>query len=282
MPSTENGRANSFSLRRFRFFESSGSRFLETRVLNSWSLQTTQRSSASSRTVTSLHTDGIHNQQNCDWCWHLSQSPRTWSGSPTPSSHLKWESNTIIQHHHPTPSSKQVVTSVLFYYTICWRGSLTDKVTKQLKNLVKKAGRMLDAQRTLVERGTWSKVQVILDNVGNPSTTSQQAGKLVAEDDPPLLSFSAQYALKTYVTDSIVVIWILYKTEMDMNPHCGHKWVNHTSLWGIVCEIYFSIMLLRVRGNTWLVSCMQTGGYYVMLYHQSIPLPPGTWLLVGH
>ena len=83
-----------------------------------------------------------------------------------------------------------VVASALFFAAACWGGSLTDRNTKRLDRLVKKAGsllgRRLDPLRSVVERGTLNKLNAILDNGRHPlhslleGQRSSQGGRLLS------------------------------------------------------------------------------------------------------
>ena len=65
-----------------------------------------------------------------------------------------------------------VVASAFFFAAVCWGGSFTDKNTKRLDKLVKKAGsvlgRRLDPLRSVVERRTLNKLEAIMDNSRHP------------------------------------------------------------------------------------------------------------------
>ena len=67
---------------------------------------------------------------------------------------------------------QSVVASVLFYAAVCWGGSMTDRNSRRLDRLVKKAssvlGRSLDPLGAVVERRTRSIVQSILENDRHP------------------------------------------------------------------------------------------------------------------
>ena len=67
---------------------------------------------------------------------------------------------------------QSVVASTIFYAAVCWGGSATDRDTRRLDKLIRKAGsvlgRCLDSLGVVVERRMWTKLSDILDNTNHP------------------------------------------------------------------------------------------------------------------
>ncbi|MEJ4486873.1 DUF1891 domain-containing protein [Enterococcus faecium] len=84
---------------------------------------------------------------------------------------------------------QMVVASALFFAAVCWGGSLTDKNTKRLDKLVKKAGsvlgRRLDPLTSVVERGT-KQTGSYYGQQQTPSPQSTGATKKHLQQSAPL------------------------------------------------------------------------------------------------
>ena len=67
---------------------------------------------------------------------------------------------------------QSVVASTIFYTAVCWGGSATERDTRRLDKLIRKAGsvlgRCLDSLGVVVERRMWTKLSDIMDNTNHP------------------------------------------------------------------------------------------------------------------
>ena len=85
---------------------------------------------------------------------------------------------------------QSVVASTIFYAAVCWGGSATERDTRRLDKLIRKAGlvlgRCVDSLGVMVERRMWTKLSDIMENTNHQlhhtlmKQSSSHSGRLTA------------------------------------------------------------------------------------------------------